>query len=440
MDHFTTEQWHLNQRTLVVILGGGRGNRLFPLTKMRSKPAVPIAGKYRLIDIPISNCIHSGLNRIFVLTQFNSASLNQHIARTYNFDAFSSGFTEVLAAEQTVGSEEWFQGTADAVRKVYPHITHQTWDYLIILSGDHLYRMNYLEFLTHHIKHKADVSVGVIGVAEEHVSEFGLLKIDNHKRIVEFKEKPKSKQEYEPFRTDTVNLGMDSKSAIKKPFLASMGIYVFNHTVMKDILFGNETHNDFGTQIIPSIVNKYKVQAYLFNGYWEDIGTIRAFFESNLALCGTNPPFQLFHPSRPIFTRQRYLAGSFVIDSHIQKSIINDGCMIKNSTIVNSVIGIRSYLDEGTHIEGSLIMGADYYNDPVTPKHNRIGIGKNSRIVKAIVDKNASIGQNVVLENTQQVQNFDDPEERLYIRDGIIIVPKGSRLPDNFKLNDLLNN
>ena len=425
-----TQDSFRERKVLVVILGGGRGNRLFPLTKMRSKPAVPLAGKYRLIDIPISNCLHSGLNRIFVLTQFNSASLNQHIARTYNFDPFSRGFVEVLAAEQTVGSQEWFQGTADAVRKVFPHVIHQEWDQLLILSGDHLYRMNYLEMIERHLELGADMSVCVRGVHESEVSEFGLLKLDKNSRITEFREKPKTKPEYEPFRLDTSLYGYSAAEAKERPFIASMGIYIFNRNLLGPVLFDDTTLHDFGFQVIPNCVKRYKIGGLLFKDYWEDIGTIRSFFEANLSLCQLRPPFKLFHPTRPIYTRQRHLAASTIMDSHITHSIINDGCLIKKATIKHSVIGLRSYLDEGAVIEGSLILGADYYDGENIPKDKRIGIGKNARITGAIVDKNAHIGANVVIENKKQLKEYDDPEGRYYIRDGIVVVAKDARIPD----------
>ena len=415
---------------LVVILGGGRGDRLFPLTKMRSKPAVPLAGKYRLIDIPISNCLHSRLNRIFVLTQFNSASLNQHVARTYHFDSFTNGFVEVLAAEQTIGSQEWFQGTADAVRKIFPHIASQDWKYILILSGDQLYRMNFNAVIEQHIQREADVSICVKPVEKEAASSFGLLKVDETTRIVEFMEKPKG-DDLMNFKLDTTSFGISPEEAEKNPFLASMGIYVFNRNALMSVLFDNTNLNDFGKQIIPEAINKFKVFSYLFRDYWEDIGTIRAFFNANLDLCHRHPPFQLFHPTRPIYTRQRHLAGSTIIDSMITDSIINDGCLIQKSTIKNSVIGLRSSIHNGSHIEGSLLLGADFYGDEDDTSNPKLGIGKNCRIVGAIIDKNVRIGSNVVIENKNKLKQYDDPEGRYYIREGIVVVVKNSVIPDN---------
>lgn len=418
-----------NTSTLVIILGGGQGTRLFPLTKMRSKPAVPLAGKYRLIDIPISNCLHSGLNRIFVLTQYNSASLNQHIARTYNFDSYTNGFVEVLAAEQTISSVEWFQGPADAVRKIYSHIVNQSWENILILSGDHLYRMNYELFLAQHNQKDADVSVCVLPVSKEDAPGFGLLKIDRTGRIVEFIEKPKG-NELKPYKIDTTAFGLTPEEAKKKSYLASMGIYVFRRDALEKALFDDTTLIDFGKQVIPEAIHKMKVFSYLFSGYWEDIGTIRSFFKANLSLCQRHPPFKLFHPTRPIYTRQRHLAGSTIIDSKINNCLINDGCLIQKATIKNSIIGLRSSIQPGVRIEGSLIMGADYYGDEINGKP-RIEIGKNSRIIGAIIEKNVRIGENVIIENKKKLKHYDDPAEKYFIREGIVIVPKDAYIPDN---------
>lgn len=418
------------KNTMVVILGGGRGDRLFPLTKMRSKPAVPLAGRYRLIDIPVSNCLHSHLNRIYVLTQFNSASLNQHISRTYHFDSFSNGYVEVLAAEQTTGSQEWFQGTADAVRKIYPHINGQEWDNILILSGDQMYRMNFSALIDEHLRREADVSLCVLPVSESDASSFGLLKVDETSRIVEFSEKPKG-DALKHYAIDTTHFGLSPEQAVHKPYLASMGIYLFNRKALHSALFDNPYLNDFGKQVIPEAIQKFKVHSYLFNEYWEDIGTIRAFFEANLSLCQRHPPFQLFHPTRPIYTRQRNLGGSTVLDSHISGSIINDGCLIKKATVKNSVVGLRSTLHDDCIVEDSLIMGADYYDPSESTDSIRLGIGKNSRIKGAIIDKNARIGENVIIENQKKLTHYDDPEERYYIRDGIVIVVKNTIIPNN---------
>lgn len=420
----------LNKKTLVVILGGGEGTRLFPLTKERSKPAVPFAGKYRLIDIPISNCIHSGLSRTFVLTQFHSASLNRHVARTYKFDSFSQGFVEVLAAEQTISSTEWFQGTADAIRKIYPHIDSQTWEQVLILSGDHLYRMDYGPFLEYHRDKEADITVCTLGVGENAAGEFGILKVNKAGRINAFSEKP-GRDELDGLRLDSAKKGSFMEGMGDKQFLASMGIYIFNRDVLKSVLFDDPSLVDFGKHVIPDNIRRKRVFAYPFQGYWEDIGGIRSFFNANLNLCKENPPFKLLQPTRPIYTRQRHLPGSIVIDSKISNCIINDGCFIKNAELKHSIIGLRSRIGKGVHIEGSLLLGADYYSGEEISKGRKVGIGKNARIVGAIIDKNAYVGANVVIENRQKLKEFDDPKERFYIRDGIVIVVKNAKIPDN---------
>jgi len=418
----------LVDETLVVILGGGRGNRLFPLTKMRSKPAVSFGGKYRLIDIPISNCLHSGLERMFVLTQFNSASLNQHVARTYNFDSFSKGFVEVLAAEQTPGSEEWFQGTADAVRKIFPHIANQNWENILILSGDHLYRMNYAQLLQYHIDHNADITVSSIPISEDKISGFGLVQIDSKWQINDFLEKPKG-PEAKPFRIQSDVRWPQKTNIIDKPFLASMGVYVFSREALIESLFGHTAMNDFGKDIIPQSLQNRKIMAFPFEDYWEDIGTIPSYFEANLNLCQHHPPFELFHPTLPLFTRQRHLAGSTILESQISNCIINDGCLIKQSKLENSVIGLRCYINKGSEIRGSLIMGSDFYSQHVSADLHT-GIGRNARIVGAIIDKNAHIGKNVILENQKGLSHYDDPQGQYYIRDGIVIVVKGASIPN----------
>jgi glucose-1-phosphate adenylyltransferase len=420
----------INNQTLVVILGGGQGSRLFPLTKERSKPAVPFAGKYRLIDIPISNCIHSGLNRTFVLTQFHSASLNRHIARTYKFDSFTQGFVEVLAAEQTFTSTEWFQGTADAIRKIFPHIDNQTWEQVLILSGDHLYRMDYVPFLEYHQEKGADITICTQGVDEAAAGELGILQVDETGRINAFSEKPKG-EALDSLRLNSAKHGSFMEGMGNRQFLASMGIYIINRDVLKPVLFDDPSLHDFGKHIIPSNIDKKKVYAYLFNGYWEDIGSIRSFFHANLNLCQENSPFELNEPANPIYTRQRHLPGSLVIDSKVSHCVINDGCSIRSAELKNSVIGLRSRIEEGAYVEGSLLLGADYFSGEAIAKGRQVGIGKNARIVDAIIDKNARIGSNVVIENRQKLKEFDDPEERFYIRDGIVIVVKNANIPDN---------
>jgi len=424
-----------NAKLLAVILGGGAGNRLFPLTQQRSKPAVPLGGKYRLVDIALSNCINSDILRTFVLTQYNSASLNRHIAQTYRFSQFSNGFVEIIAAEQTPESPQWFQGTADAVRQVLPHIRDWGIDTLLILSGDHLYRMDYREFLERHHQSNADVTVSVIPCEARSASEFGLLKTDETGRIVEFKEKPKG-EELLSMQVDTTQLGLDAKEAQRRPFLASMGIYVFKYDVIEKVLAEDSSRLDFGKEVIPNSLRNYNVQAFLFNGYWEDIGTIAAFYKANLDMTSAIPPFNLFDAEAPLFTRARYLPPSKIDDCEIRDSIISEGCIINGAKISRSVIGLRSRLGEGAQIEAAYMMGADYYQtiedmlSDAQAKRPRIGIGERTIVRRAIVDKNARIGADCRLVNESGVENADGPNGMYYIRDRIIIVPKNGLLPD----------
>src|SRR5215510_1244377 len=420
---------------LAVILGGGAGSRLFPLTQLRSKPAVPLGGKYRLVDVPISNCINSDVIRMFVLTQYNSASLNKHIATTYRFSPFADGFVEIIAAEQTPERPDWFQGTADAVRQVLPHIRDWRIDTLLILSGDHLYRMDYKKFLTRHFESNADITVSVIPIPPNSASEFGLLKIDPNGRIVEFREKPTG-PELESMKVDTTTLGLTAEEAQARPFLASMGIYVFKYDKLEEVLADDPARLDFGKEIIPGCINKYNVQAYLFNGYWEDIGTIAAFYKANLDMTSAIPPFNLFDAEAPLFTRARYLPPSKMDNCEIRDSIISDGCIINGAKINRSVIGLRSRVGEGAHIDAAYVMGADYYQtledmlSDAQTKRPRIGVGERTVIRRAIIDKNARIGADVRLVNESGVENADGPNGTYYIRDRIIIVPKNSLVPD----------
>src|SRR5215207_8135214 len=345
---------------LAVILGGGAGSRLFPLTLMRSKPAVPLGGKYRLVDIPISNCINSDIQRIFVLTQYNSASLNRHIAQTYRFSQFSDGFVDILAAEQTPQNPLWFQGTADAVRQVLPHMHDWDIDTLIILSGDHLYRMDYRKFLARHFETNADVTVSVIPFVREAAEEFGLLKADSSGRITEFREKPKG-EALEAMRVDTTAFGLSPEEAARRPFLASMGIYVFNYKWLTELLARDETSVDFGRELIPAAIEVGNVQAFMFDGYWEDIGTIAAFHAANLDLTTLVPRFNLFDAEFPIYTRARYLPPSKVHRCEIIESIVGEGCIINSARLRRSIVGIRSRIEPGGQLEESYLMGADYY-------------------------------------------------------------------------------
>ena len=420
---------------ITIILGGGAGSRLFPLTRERAKPAVPLGGKYRLVDVPISNCINSGLTQIFVLTQFNSASLNRHISRTYRFSSFSTGFVEVLAAEQRLDSPQWFQGTADAVRQVLPHIRDWRVNTVLILSGDHLYRMDYRKFLKKHFDTNADLTVSVIPCRPDEAEEFGLLKADESGKIVEFKEKPKGGA-LEAMRVDTTKFGLTEGESQSRPFLASMGIYVFNYERLVELLRENEEWVDFGKEIIPAAINNLNVQAHLFNDYWEDIGTIRAFYDANLDLAAPLPKFNFFATDSPIYTRSRYLPPSKVHDSDINNSMVSEGCILNGMTAQNSILGLRSRIDRGARIENSIIMGADYFESIEDIRNNverkipHLGIGENTIVRRAIVDKNTRIGNNVQLINKDNVENMDDPSGCFYIRDRIVIIPKNSIIHD----------
>src|SRR5437588_2744585 len=420
---------------LAVILGGGAGKRLFPLTAQRSKPAVPLGGKYRLVDVPISNCINSDVIRMFVLTQYNSASLNRHIATTYRFSPFADGFVEVLAAEQTPESGEWFQGTADAVRQVLPHIRDWRIETLLILSGDHLYRMDYRKFLARHDETNANITISVIPIAPDTASEFGLLKTDPNGRIIEFSEKPKG-EALEAMRVDTTSFGLSPDEAQARPFLASMGIYVFKYETIEKVLAEDSSRLDFGKEVIPASIQNFNVQAYLFNGYWEDIGTIGAFYKANLEMTAAIPPFNLFDSEAPMFTRARYLPPSKIDNCEIKDSIVSDGCIVNGAKISRSLIGLRSRIGDGAQIEASYLMGADYYQtleDMLGDREAsrpRIGIGEGTTIRRAIIDKNARIGAHVKLMNEAGAENFDGPDGNYYIRDRIIIVPKNGLIPD----------
>ncbi|MGH9968705.1 MAG: glucose-1-phosphate adenylyltransferase [Pyrinomonadaceae bacterium] len=424
-----------SRKLLAVILGGGAGTRLFPLTQQRSKPAVPLGGKYRLVDVAISNCINSDVMRMFVLTQYNSASLNRHIAQTYRFSQFSDGFVEILAAEQTPESPQWFQGTADAVRQVLPHISDWGIDTLLILSGDHLYRMDYRDFLARHHETNADVTVSVIPSDPISASEFGLLKTDETGRIIQFKEKPKG-DELESMRVDTTSLGLSPEEARARPFLASMGIYVFKYDQLEKLLADDPHWIDFGREVIPGAIKSRNVQAFGFNGYWEDIGTITAFYRANLDLASKIPKFNLFDAEAPVYTRARYLPPSKIEHSEIHDSIMSEGCIISGATITNSVVGLRSRISKGVHLDVSFMMGADYYqtieemHDDVVSGLPRIGIGEGTIIKRAIIDKDARIGSNVRLLNEAGNLNADAEDGSYYIRDGIIIVPKNSVVKD----------
>ncbi|MFQ4145811.1 glucose-1-phosphate adenylyltransferase [Chlorogloeopsis sp. ULAP02] len=422
------------KKVLAIILGGGAGTRLYPLTKLRAKPAVSLAGKYRLIDIPVSNCINSEIYKIYVLTQFNSASLNRHLAHAYNFSGFHEGFVEVLAAQQTPQSSNWFQGTADAVRQyLWLFKEWDTSEYLI-LSGDHLYRMDYSDFIQRHRETNADITIAVVPMDEKHASAFGLMKMDRAGRILSFSEKPKG-EALQAMRVDTTLLGLTPEQAKQKPYIASMGIYVFKPEVLVDLLEKFPTQTDFGKEIIPAAATTHNIQAYLFDGYWEDIGTIEAFYEANLALTKhPQPPFSFYDEKAPIYTRGRSLPPSKFQNCQVTDSMIGEGCIIKDSQIHHSVLGIRTQVEAGCTIEDTLIMGADYYQthtkqqSNVAPESVPIGIGENTIIRRAIVDKNARIGSNVQLINKQQIEEADQSERGFYIKSGIIVVLKNATI------------
>ena len=423
------------ENVVAVILGGGAGTRLFPLTKERAKPAVPLGGKYRLVDVPISNCINSGIMQIFILTQFNSASLNRHISRTYRFSSFSTGFVEVLAAEQRHDSPQWFQGTADAVRQMIPHIRDWRINTVLILSGDHLYRMDYRKFLKRHFETNADLTVSVVPSTPENAAGFGLLKTDDDGRIVEFKEKPKG-DALESMRVDTTRFGLTQEESAEKPFLASMGIYVFDYKKLTELLDEDEARYDFGGEIIPSAIEKLNVQAHLFQDYWEDIGTIRSFYEANLDLSRPLPKFDFFNTDAPIYTRSRYLPPSKLHDCDIDNTMVSEGCILNGVYARNSILGLRSRIDDGVKIEDSIVMGADFYESieeitaKATKKIPHIGIGSNSVVRRAIIDKNARIGRDVQLINKKGVETFDGENGCYFIRENIIIIPKNSVIND----------
>ncbi len=414
-----------------VVLGGGKGTRLFPLTKVRSKPAVPLAGKYRLIDIPLSNCINSDIRQIYVLTMFQSASLNAHIANTYRFDHFSRGFVAILAAEQTFRGNDWFQGTADAVRQAWIHISDRQSRQVLVLSGDHLYRMDYREFVRAHEKSSAEVSIAVQPVTREEAPELGILKIDGTGRIVKFVEKPKTAEALDEMRCDTTAFGLSKEAAQQRPFLASMGIYLFNTPVMQEVLMRDPKQTDFGKHVIPLAIHERHVQAYCFSGYWADIGTVGAFYEANMDLVKPMPKFDLFDSEMPVYTHARPLPGAKLNRASVENSILCGGTIIDGGTVRESIIGVRTNVLRGATIENSLVMGADYYGAR-RPGHPVSGIGEGSYVRRAIIDKNAVIGKGVQLVNRNEVVHYDDPNQQFYVRDGVILVVKDGVIPDGF--------
>ena len=412
------------KNVLGLILGGGQGTRLYPLTSERAKPAVPLAGKYRLIDIPMSNCLNAGIEKIAILTQFNSASLHRHIYRTYNRDMFTRGWVQILAAEQRFDSRDWYQGTADAVRKQWLEIREAGTEHVLILAGDHLYRMDYRQFLMEHIRTNADVSVAVQPADRHDAPALGILKLGEDNKIVHFHEKPQTEKELN---------SLISFPDSDKPFVASMGIYVFKTEVLNQLLNQVEG-DDFGKNIIPTALKHGNVQAYVFDDYWEDIGTIRRFYEVNLAMAQDSPPFDFYNADAPIYTRPRFLPGSRVNGGALRDVLISDGCRIENATIRNSVLGLRSVIGSSVTLTNSIMMGADYYETGVIKimneklKQPNVGIGSGCVIDGAIIDKNARIGNGVIIRNLPE---REDTEEKFWVaRDGLIIVKKNAVIPD----------
>ena len=426
------------KRVLAIILGGGAGTRLYPLTKMRAKPAVPLAGKYRLIDIPISNCINSSINKMYVLTQFNSASLNRHLGQSYNLSAaFGQGFVEVLAAQQTPESPSWFEGTADAVRK-YQWL-FQEWDVdeYLILSGDQLYRMDYSLFVEHHRRSGAYLTVAALPVDAEQAEGFGLMRTDSDGHIQEFREKPKG-ESLKAMAVDTSRFGLSAESARNKPYLASMGIYVFSRATLFDLLHKNPSHKDFGKEVIPeALARGDRLQSYVFDEYWEDIGTIGAFYEANLALTQQpNPPFSFYDEKFPIYTRPRYLPPTKLVDAQITESIIGEGSILKSCSIHHCVLGVRSRVESDVVLQDSLVMGSDFYESSEERTLLRqgggipLGVGQGTTVKGAILDKNTRIGNNVTIVNKDHVEEADRADEGFYIRNGIVVVVKNATISD----------
>ncbi len=416
------------ENTLAIIMGGGAGTRLFPLTKERAKPAVPVAGKYRLVDIPISNCLNGGFRQVYVLTQFNSESLHRHIVTTYKFDNFTKSFVEILAAQQTPEDSRWYQGTADAVRQNLRYLLERPYEHYLILSGDQLYRMDYSHLLQAHLQSGADITLGTTPVDRQAASGFGIMQSDAKRRIFRFEEKPKDSKLLDELRIPPDLLNELGHPVETELYQGSMGIYVFNRQVLIDVL-GND-HDDFGKHIIPASLQQYKVFAYIFQGYWEDIGTVRAFYEANLALTDTVPNYNFFDHLNPIYTYPRFLPASKINGAQVRSAIIADGCIITDANIERAIIGIRSVIESGSSIRNSVLMGADFYQG----EHPQsmfdappLGIGRHCVIEGAIIDKNARIGDGVVIRAEGKPANVDGPN--YYIRDGVVVIPKGAVIP-----------
>jgi glucose-1-phosphate adenylyltransferase len=422
----------ISKRVLAVIMGGGRGTRLHPLTQERCKPAVPLAGKYRLVDIPISNCINSEINRIFVLTQFNTASLHRHIQSTYHFDPFGGGFVDILSAEQTEKSVDWYQGTADAVRRNLLHFRAASHDLVLILSGDQLYRMDFRKIIDEHLANKADVTIAAIPVPASQVEGLGVMRVGDDLTISAFAEKPKDPAIIAGLTLSPANVARLKNPPKEKCCLASMGIYVFNRAVLAEAL--DNTMVDFGREVIPGLLGRKRLFAHIFEGYWEDIGTVRAFFDANLALAQPLPPFNFFVPEAPIYTQDRYLPASKLNKCAIDQVVIGDGSILTDSSLKHCVLGIRSFIGEGCVLEDVIVMGADYYEtddqlaENITRGRPHLGLGKNCRVRGSIIDKNARIGDGCVLDPAGKPDG-SYVNGAVIIRDGVLVVTKGATLP-----------
>lgn len=424
---------------VTLVLGGGRGTRLYPLTKFRSKPAVPVAGKYRLIDIPLSNCINSGLNRIYVLTQFNSVSLHRHIRSTYSFDAFDRGFVEVLAAQQTNDQSNWYQGTADAVRHNLRYIQQPGISCVLVLSGDQLYRMNFQDMIATHRRSRADVTIAAVPVAGDRASGLGIMRLDDGGRVVGFLEKPKTAAELDHVRTDPAWIDAHGVPSRGRDCLASMGIYLFSRDTLVQAL-QKTNYQDFGREIFPASIRSRHVQVHLFDGYWEDIGTIKSFFEANLGLASAAPPFELASSVAPIYSRARFLAPSRLDGASVRGSLVADGCLIGEGAVIeNSVIGLRCRIGRDALIRNSILLGNDFYQAPEERDADAaagippMGVGDGTRIEGAIVDKNCHVGRGVRIVNARGLESTEETEQCM-IRDGVAVVPKGATLPDDWTL------
>lgn len=415
-----------------IVLGGGRGTRLYPLTAVRSKPAVPLCGRYRLVDIPLSNCINSGINRISVLTQFNSHSLNRHINSAYRFDSFSSGEVEILAAEQTNETGDWFQGTADAVRKHLLHIRQQGVSHFLILSGDQLYRMDYRQLLQTHFEKDADITVGALPVTRSATSGFGIMKVTPQCGIRRFVEKPTDPDVLDSLVTPKQVFDHFELEADGKEFLASMGIYAFKAEVLEELLTKNPEWVDFGKELLPNSLKSHKVVAHMFYGFWEDIGTVRSYFNVSMEMTSANPPFEFNDPNRMIYTHTRMLPGVRINDATIKNAIVCSGTTINKATITDAIIGIRSIVRSGSVIKRSIVLGADYFDPPESVHANPLGIGKNTHITQAIIDHNARIGNNVIIKGSDKLKDYDG--DGYAVRDGIVVVLKDAIIPNGAKI------